>query len=104
MSTMRIYIAGPMTGYPDYNRDAFEVAAIALKLHNHEPLNPREHDTPDDAPWGTHLRVDIAALLTADAVAVLDDWECSRGATLEVSIAQALGMTVKPLDQWLRDE
>ncbi|MCK9601527.1 MAG: DUF4406 domain-containing protein [Sphaerochaeta sp.] len=99
---MRIYIAGPMTGYPDYNRDSFEVAAIALKLHNHESVNPREHDLPDDAPWADHLRADLTDLLTVDAVAVLPGWECSRGASLEVHVAHALGMTVKPLDEWLR--
>jgi hypothetical protein len=99
-----IYIAGPMTGYPDFNRDAFEVAAIALRLHGYESHNPRESTVPDDAPWADHLRADIANLIACDGVAVLPGWECSRGASLEVSIAQALGMIVKPLDVWLRDE
>ncbi|MCK9601337.1 MAG: DUF4406 domain-containing protein [Sphaerochaeta sp.] len=99
---MRIYIAGPMTGYPDYNRDAFEVAAIALRLHGHEPHNPRESAVPDDAPWSDHLRADIANLIAQEAVAVLPGWECSRGAALEVHIARAIGMNVKPLDAWVR--
>lgn len=99
---MRLYLAGPITGYPDYNRDAFEVAAIALRLHHHEPVSPFENGVYVNAPWSAHMRADLKRLVDADGVAVLPGWECSRGATLEVHIAQALGMTVLPLDVWLR--
>ena len=40
------------------------------------------------------MRRDIAALMDCDTVATLPGWEHSKGAHLEVLIAQHLGMTV----------
>ncbi|WP_149528154.1 DUF4406 domain-containing protein, partial [Escherichia coli] len=37
---LKIYIAGPMTGYPDYNRAAFNAKASALMAEGHIVLNP----------------------------------------------------------------
>ncbi|MDP4455455.1 DUF4406 domain-containing protein, partial [Escherichia coli] len=37
---MKIYIAGPMTGYPDYNRAAFNAKASELMAEGHIVLNP----------------------------------------------------------------
>lgn len=37
---MRIYIAGPMTGYENFNREAFHRAKDALKREGHTVLNP----------------------------------------------------------------
>ena len=35
-----------------------------------------------------------------DSVATLHGWEKSRGATLEVHVAQALGMQVESVEWW----
>lgn len=40
------------------------------------------------------MRRDTAALMDCDAVATLPGWEHSKGARLEVLIAERLGMTV----------
>ncbi|HED2900646.1 TPA: DUF4406 domain-containing protein, partial [Citrobacter freundii] len=37
---MKIYIAGPMTGIPKYNRPAFHFEAIRLASEGHVVLNP----------------------------------------------------------------
>ena len=37
---LKIYIAGPMTGYPDYNRAAFNAKASELMSEGHIVLNP----------------------------------------------------------------
>ncbi|MCV4939668.1 DUF4406 domain-containing protein, partial [Escherichia coli] len=37
---MKIYIAGPMTGYENFNRDAFNKEADRLSRHGHSVLNP----------------------------------------------------------------
>ncbi|EGO2557451.1 DUF4406 domain-containing protein [Escherichia coli] len=37
---LKIYIAGPMTGYPDYNRAAFNAKASELMAEGHIVLNP----------------------------------------------------------------
>ena len=37
---MRVYIAGPMRGYPDFNKAAFDAAELLLKEIGHDPVNP----------------------------------------------------------------
>jgi nucleoside 2-deoxyribosyltransferase len=92
---MRIYLAGPMTGLPDFNFPAFHECAEALRASGHTVKNPAETDGGDTSqPWSYYMRKDIAMLLECEAVAVLPGWERSRGATLEVHVARALGMPV----------
>ena len=51
-----------------------------------------------------YLRADLRALIrSADGVATLPGWQESRGASLEVHVAKALSIPVKPLDAWLTD-
>ena len=47
-----------------------------------------------EAPRADHLRADIGDLLDCDAILMLPGWEDSAGATLEHSIAVALGLEV----------
>lgn len=95
---MRVYISGPMTGYPDFNYPAFRAAEVALTASGHDVLNPARH--PECATWADYLRLDLADVLSAEAIAVLPGWETSRGALLEVHVAHALGMTVLPVDRF----
>lgn len=93
-----IYISGPMSGYPEFNYPQFFAAEEDLLILGHEVINPARH--PKQKTWADYLRLDLADVLTADAIAVLPGWEASRGAALEVHVAHALGMTVLPIDQW----
>jgi hypothetical protein len=95
---VKVYISGPMTGYPEFNYPAFRAAEARLSSLGHEPLNPARH--PEQASWADYLRLDLVDVLAADAVAVLPGWECSRGARLEVHVAHALGMTVLPVERF----
>ena len=94
-----LYIAGPMTGYPDFNRPAFVFAEEALRAAGFEVLNPARHEQ-DGRSWEDYMRIDIADVLRADGVAVLPYWEQSRGASLEVQVATALKIPVKPVPSW----
>lgn len=92
---MVLYLAGPMSGLPDFNFPAFHAAAARLRAQGYVVINPAELDDGDTShSWDYYMRRDIPMLLTAQAVAVLPGWEQSRGATLEVTIARALGMPV----------
>lgn len=90
------YLAGPMTGLPDFNRAAFEEAARRLRETGREVLNPIEMDliygSWEEAikrPWTEHLARDVDTVVNkADAVIVLPGWESSRGANLEVRLAR----------------
>ena len=95
-----LYLSGPMTGYPEHNRAAFTQAEEQLLAAGHDVLSP-VYAAPHGTTWADYLRADLVLLLRAEAVAVLPDWEASRGARLEVHVAQALGMTVLPVERWL---
>lgn len=89
---MRVYIAGPMTGMPDYNYPAFNRAATDLLSFGHEPVNPARRGVVEGWSWSDYLRPAIRDLTTCDGVVLLPGWEASRGATLEAHIATALGI------------
>lgn len=97
----RVYISGPMTGLPNFNRDAFNHAEDQLRARGFDPLNPSSNGLADDAPYDEHMRADLRMLLTADMVATLPGWERSRGANIETRLASDLGMPVHPLTDYI---
>ena len=88
----RVYVAGPMTGLPDHNFPAFNCAADKLRGQGWHVENPAEHGLITGAVWADYLRWDISRLATCGAIYLLPGWETSKGALLEVSIGQALGV------------
>lgn len=95
-----LYISGPMTGYPDHNFPMFDWVEAALQHVGYRTLNPATKGIVPDWTWEDYLRHDLRQVLDADGVAVLDGWECSRGARLEVTTAQALGIPVMSWTLW----
>jgi len=95
-----VYISGPMTGKPDFNYPAFHAAAASLREQGFEVINPAEMDAADAGPltWEQYLRRDIRKLMDAERIALLPGWERSRGASLELHIATALGMSAMFLE------
>ncbi|KQP39236.1 DUF4406 domain-containing protein [Pseudorhodoferax sp. Leaf274] len=90
----RIYIAGPMTGHPELNFPAFHAEAARLRGLGFDVVNPAEINTDPNAGWQTCMRDDIAQLVRCDGVATLPGWQRSRGASIEVGLAQGLEMPV----------
>lgn len=92
---MTTYIAGPMSGLPDFNYPSFEAAARALRDEGVDVLSPHEVDTGgEQRDWVWYMRETLAMLLRCDAVILLPGWQYSRGAKLEKYVAEALGMTI----------
>lgn len=87
---MRIYISGPMTGLHDFNRPAFNAEAARLRALGYHVENPAEN--PEQSSWAAYMRVAVRQMLTCDAIAVLPGWTASRGAKLEVMIANKCGL------------
>lgn len=100
-----VYIAGPMSGLPDYNYPAFNTAAEWLRVEGHEPLNPADtevlNDTGEIRSWDWYMRHALGMVIRADGIALLPGWETSKGATLEHLVALQLGMDIRPLKGWL---
>lgn len=90
-----IYLSGPMTGLPDFNRPAFDRAAKSLREKGYEIWSPAEaFDRNVLMPRAHYMREDIKALLQCDTVMMLPNWEQSRGARLEYEIAKELELPV----------
>lgn len=90
---MPLYISGPMSGLPEFNYPAFQAAAKELRERGYEVVNPADIkvDTPS---WEAFMRADIAALVNCDVIYMLSGYKASKGALLELTIAEALGMSV----------
>lgn len=99
---MRVYIAGPMTGMPEWNRTAFMEAEARFQKDGWEVHNPIREDDKRGGPdavnagegWHDTLRRDLKDLVECHAIALLPGWESSRGATLEYNVAQRVGLKV----------
>ena len=96
-----LYLSGPMTGLPDYNRPAFEAAKVMLTDAGYAVLSPTDAVCEIDEPgWADWMRVDLAMMLRCDAVATLAGIEKSRGGQVECNLAASLGMPVAPVEWW----
>jgi hypothetical protein len=90
---MRVYISGPMTGIPDYNRDAFMGAEKILLERGHSVVNP--WTLGEVMGWGhfDYMRRDIVAMSECYGIYMLPGWLRSRGARAEWVVARlAFGM------------
>jgi hypothetical protein len=97
MTAATVYIAGPITGYPDHNRHAFEYAAKRLGKLGYDVWDATEKTPVQDGwAWADYVRAGLQGVLAADVLCLLDGWEASRGARLEVDVAHALGVTTLP--------
>ena len=96
----KIYIAGPMSGYPECNYPAFHVAEASLRMRGYDAVNPANSDL-QGAHYVDFLREDLRWMLDCDAVAVLDRWWESAGARNEVQVAGLLRMPVRSVREWI---
>jgi Domain of unknown function (DUF4406) len=92
----RIYIAGPMSGLPDFNYPAFHAAAQRLRDLGFNVENPADNPEPHCGSWLGYMRMAIRQLAQCDGVALLPGWESSRGARIEQQLATQLGLIVVP--------
>lgn len=88
----RIYIAGPMSGLPDFNYPAFNALAAEMRAQGFHVENPAENPVPECGTWAGYMRMAIAQLVTCDAVYLLPGWRKSKGARVEAKLAETLGI------------
>lgn len=91
-----IYIAGGVTGIPSF-RANFAEAAEEVQLLGHTPISPLEVCAGEGLregidSWRSFMIADIRALLACDGIYMLRMWWDSKGARLEHTIAEALGL------------
>lgn len=90
----RIYISGPMTGMPELNFPAFHAEAARLRAIGYDVVNPAELNPDPAMSWHECMRRDLAALLNCDTLALLEGWQKSAGAHLEMHVAHRGGIEI----------
>ena len=91
----KIYISGQISGLPtDKAIENFERAEKIIVSEGADPVNPMKNGLPENAPWELHMALDIVLLIGCEAVFLLQDWDHSRGATLEKTIAELTGKQI----------
>jgi nucleoside 2-deoxyribosyltransferase len=93
----RIYIAGKITGDPDYQAK-FAHAARVIEILGHIPVSPAVLP-PVGFSWESYINMTTAMLDECDSVCLLPDWRESRGAMYEYGRAVATGKAVYMFDE-----
>lgn len=89
----KIYIAGPMTGYENFNYDTFNRLGGEWEERGWAVHNPATaYNGSTRLPYRLYMSSAVQLLLQSEAVALIDWWEESSGATMEALIAQRMGM------------
>ena len=108
---MKAYLAGPMSGLPQFNFPEFKRVTALLRSQGWEIVSPAEldeqesHDAAMASPtgdpveahrtWGDYLSRDVKIIADAgiEAIVFLPNWEKSKGARLEASV----GLQIKSM-------
>ena len=88
---MKVYIAGKITGN-DHYREEFAAAEEKLRALGFIPINPAI--LPDGLDSRDYMRICLAMLDSADAIALLPTWIHSGGAKIELALAEYTGKQV----------
>jgi hypothetical protein len=102
-----IYIAGPMTGYENYNFAAFDLAKARLSnifsvegikspadMDRELGLEPDENGDIENFDYHAAIKRCCDSVFECDAIYMLTGWENSKGARAEHAIAVALDMEI----------
>lgn len=111
---MKLYIAGPMTGIPHHNYPLFNEVEKELVRVGYTALNPARVDEAHSQMepnclvckgsthgWDWYMRKTIAIMCTADGLALLPNWQESRGARIERDLAHTLKMPTLMWFDWI---
>lgn len=109
---MKLYLAGPMRGYPDFNFPEFHAKAKMLRDAGYDVFNPAEHDEETISKDGRKIadltirecmKADTAWICdNADGIALLSGWDKSTGAQAEVALGKAIGIPHNFVVSWVQ--
>jgi hypothetical protein len=126
----RYYLAGPMSGYPQFNIPLFDTVSTLLREQGLDVTSPAELDSEEmrrgalqsehgdladlhgcsDETWGDCLARDIKLIADVlDDIILLPEWHLSRGANLEATVGLLCGAifyewdAYKKAPKWVSD-
>lgn len=91
----KIYISGPISGTNDYN-ERFKIAENYLIQFGHDVINPVvfNENLPKNTDGRVYMSECLRVLCLCDTIYMLKDWQKSRGARLEKTVAEHIGLNV----------
>ena len=104
MAKIKVYLAGPMRGIPEFNFPAFAFWASELRNKGYEVFSPAEKGAEKDVEANPELQhslefrrkvflMDTEYICKhADAIALMPGWNTSSGARAEYALAKAIGI------------
>ena len=97
----KVYISGPITDNDpvivERNIKKLYEAAKKFRIMGFEVINPDELQTIEEKKrfeWEDFMKVDLIEMFKCDFVAVLPNWESSRGCNLELFNASSVRMPI----------
>lgn len=93
----KIYISGKITGLSEKAaKNKFAEAETQLKgmYPGCEIINPMEINHDHDGSWINYMKQDIKALMDCDSIFMLTNWQESKGAIVEYTLAKGLGYKI----------
>lgn len=91
----KIYIAGKISGEDKLKcTEKFLKVQKEIEAQGFEVLNPLEIVGTWETTWEDAMKKCITKMLTADAVLMLPDWQESKGAMIECSLATDVNIKV----------
>lgn len=89
----RVYIFGPMRGYPNLNKEEFYRVEKEWRKAGWLVVNPSKLDsTADDLTFQACMKRDFKKILQCHAIASLQGWNNSEGANWEYAVAKLVGI------------
>jgi len=106
----KVYLSGPITGKANFNVEEFKKYENKFKNLNFNVVNPHNLFSKDEVSemyekldnqeitfeefHGFFMRRDIIEMMSCDFVALLNGYETSKGANIEVNLARNINMPI----------
>ena len=90
----KIYISGKVSGIENEAHELFAKAELWLKSFGYSVVNPMTLTHQHDKSWHSYMKEDVKALCECDEIFMLTNWNDSKGAIIEHTIAMYLGIKV----------
>jgi len=90
---MKFYIAGKITGDPDYKKK-FDEVEKQIMYKGHAVMNPACLKQYKEFSWEDYMFITKAMQMKCNAVFFLSNWTDSKGAMEEFETAKKLGQPV----------
>lgn len=96
-----LFLCGPHKGCETDADTRFNDAEDNLVAYGYAVVNPLCNYSLT-TQWSTATRASLRALLDSTGVALMDGWQLDKGACMEKTLADDLGMPMATVEEWMK--